>query len=152
MSSELFSLLSATDAAKRAQEKRTAEEERLRQLHATGDVHRAELIASLLNPDAVNVEEVLRRAAALIRTASEHGLYEVLAGRFPSETLSDHGRAIIANDPEWPSTLQGLPRALFDVWQEKLHPLGYGLRVEIIDYRNDLPGDVGSFLFWGRGD
>ncbi|MGI6246085.1 MAG: hypothetical protein ACOYJQ_09990 [Pseudochelatococcus sp.] len=149
MSSEAFSLPPAAEFAKKAQERREAERERLRQLHATGDVQRAELINSLLHTDRIDVEEVLRRAGTLIRSASDLGLNEVLIFRYPSETLEDHGRAIIANDPEWPGTLRGQPLALFNVWRERLKPLGYGLRVEILDYRNDLPGDVGSYLFWG---
>lgn len=151
MTSGAFSLPPATEFARRAADKRAEEEERRRQLHATGDIQRAELIDSLLQPKDIAVEEVLKRAAVLIRTASEHGLNEVLTNRFPAELLTDHGRAIIAGDPEWPSTLQGQPQLFYGIWHERLRPLGYGLRVEIIEYRNDLPGDVGSFLFWGAG-
>ncbi|MFC0217166.1 hypothetical protein FHS82_000918 [Pseudochelatococcus lubricantis] len=152
MTSEAFSLPPATEFARKAQEKREAERERLRQLHATGDAHRAEIVDSLLHADAINVDEVLRHTSTLIHAASEQGLNEVLVYRYPSETLMDHGRAIIANDPEWPETLRGQPLGLYNVWREHLKPLGYGMRVEILDYRNDLPGDVGSFLFWGSSE
>lgn len=149
MTDDAFDLPPAADFARRAADKRAEEEARRRELHETGDTQRAELIAALLQPKEVVAEEAARRVAALIRTASEHGLNEVSTGQFPSETLSDRGRAILVGDPSWPDTLQGRPRALYELWREHLKPLGYGLRVEIINYRNDLPGDVGVFLFWG---
>lgn len=149
MTDNTFDLPPAAEFARRAADKRAEEEARRQQLHQTGDTQRAELIDSLLQPKEVAVEEALRRVSVLVRTASEHGLNEVLVNRFPSETLADHGRAILAGDPSWPDTLQGQPRALYDIWRDHLKPRGYGLRVEIVDYRNDLPGDVGSFLFWG---
>lgn len=149
MTDNAFNLPPAVEFARRAADKRAEEEARRKQLHETGDTTRAELVASLLKPKEVVVEEALKRVAILIRTASEHGLNEVLTNRFPSETLTDHGRAILAGDSDWPQTLQGQPQVFYDVWREHLKPLGYGLRVEIIDYRNDLPGDVGAFLFWG---
>ncbi|MGV6872357.1 hypothetical protein ACUSIJ_06630 [Pseudochelatococcus sp. B33] len=149
MTDNAFNIPPAAEFAKRAADKRAEEEARRRHLHETGDTQREELVASLLKPKEVVVEEALRRVSVLVRTASEHGLNEVLTGRFPSETLADHGRAILAGDPEWPETLQGQPRVLYELWRDHLKPLGYGLRVEIINYRNDLPGDVGSFLFWG---
>lgn len=149
MTDNAFDLPPAAEFARRAADKRAEEEARRRQLHETGDTQRAELIASLLHPKEVALEEALRRVSVLVRAASEHGLNEVLINRFPSETLADHGRAILAGDQDWPETLQGQPRILYEIWREHLKPRGYGLRVEIVDYRNDLPGDVGSFLFWG---
>lgn len=149
MTDSAFNLPPATEFARRAADKRAEEEARRRSLHETGDTQRAELVASLLKPKEVIVEEALKRVSVLVRTASEHGLNEVLVNRFPSETLADHGRAILAGDSDWPDSLQGQPRMLYEIWRDHLKPLGYGLRVEIVDYRNDLPGDVGSFLFWG---
>ncbi|MFT0893070.1 hypothetical protein [Pseudochelatococcus sp. G4_1912] len=150
MTEASFSLPPATEFAHKAAEKRAAEEERRRQMHEIGDTHRAELIETLLGPQEINVDEVLRRAATLIRSASDQGLNEVLAFRYPCEILADHGRAIVGNDPDWPSSLRGRPLVLFNIWREHLRPLGYGLRAEILDYRNDVPGDAGSFLFWGN--
>lgn len=152
MASQAFSFPPAAEFAQKAREKREAEQERLRRLRADGDPSRAELIAFLLQTDRLDVDEVLKHTLTLIRSASEHGLNEVLLGRFPSEVLLDYGRAIIAGDPEWPGTLRGQLRLMYDVWRDRLKPLGYGLRVEILDYRNDLPGDVGSFLFWGGSE
>lgn len=152
MTTQAFSLPSAAEVARRARSVQEAEEKRLSQLHATGDAARAELIEALLQTDEFDVDEVLKRTATLIRSASERGLSEILVARFPSETLMDHGRAIIAGEPEWPGSLRGQPLVMYNVWRERLKPLGYGLRVEILDYRDDLPGDVGSFLIWGDGD
>lgn len=150
MTTATYAIPPAEEFARKAAEKRAAEEERRRQLNQSGDTQRAELVASLLEPQNLDVNEVLKRAAALIRSASDQGLNEVLAFRYPCEILADHGRAIVGNDPEWPKELRGRPLVLFNIWKEHLKPLGYGLRAEILNYRNDLPGDAGSFLFWGH--
>lgn len=149
MTEASFTIPPAVEFAQRAAEKRAAEAQRRRELHDTGDSQRAALIESLLGPQDLKVDEVLRRAATLIRSASDQGLNEVLAFRYPCEILADHGRAIVGNDPDWPSSLRGRPQILYNIWREHLKPLGYGLRAEILDYRNDVPGDAGSFLFWG---
>ncbi|MFC0220348.1 hypothetical protein FHS82_003735 [Pseudochelatococcus lubricantis] len=144
----------ATETAQNARQKREAEQERLRRFRASGDISvaRAELVESLLLPDDFKVDEAVRHVAILIRSASERGLIETLVYRFPSEVLADRGRAIIAGDADWPDSLRGQPLVMYNLWREHLKPLGYGLRIEILDYRNDLPGDVGAFMFWGAGD
>ena len=42
-------------------------------------------------------------------------------------------------EESWPDTLQGRPRKAYEFW---LQPLGYKLKVLIVDWPNGLPGDV----------
>jgi hypothetical protein len=83
-----------------------------------------------------------------VKTAATSGKTELMIGRFPSDFCTDHGRAINQAEPGWPDTLQGLPRQAYEVWKEKLQPLGYSLKAMIIDWPEGLPGDVGMYLTW----
>ncbi len=80
--------------------------------------------------------------------AARRGEARALVYRFPSEMLEDRGRAIIDRDPEWPETLRGQPRRVYEFWQKELAPRGYRLSARLLDYRDGLPGDVGFFLSW----
>ena len=86
------------------------------------------------------VDHATRAAAA--------GHWQILAMRFPSRLCSDHGRAIIAGDADWPDTLPQKPRALYDHWRREERGLGYHLSAAILDYPDGLPGDVGLILDW----
>ncbi len=83
-----------------------------------------------------------------LRLAAERGEGEMLVIRFPSELCTDHGRAINNSEEGWPDTLVGAPRQFYEVWKEKLHPLGYRLKALVVDWPNGFPGDVGVFLAW----
>ena len=48
----------------------------------------------------------------------------------------------------WESTLQGLPKELYEAWAKYFQPRGYKLRAEIVDFTGDRPGDVGMTLSW----
>ncbi len=80
--------------------------------------------------------------------AARRGETRALVYRFPSEMLEDRGRAIIDQDPEWPETLRGQPRKVYEFWKKELEPRGYKLTVRLLNYRDGLPGDVGFFLSW----
>ncbi len=80
--------------------------------------------------------------------AARRGETRALVYRFPSEMLEDRGRAIIDQDPEWPKTLRGQPRKVYEFWKRELEPRGYKLTVRLLNYRDGLPGDVGFYLSW----
>ena len=42
--------------------------------------------------------------------------------------------ASTSQKPDWPDTLTGVPRQVYEVWKETLQPLGYGLKAEIVDW------------------
>ena len=91
----------------------------------------------------------IRALLAKVKLAAERGERELLIGRFPVDLCTDHGRALNQSEPEWPDTLTGVPRQVYEVWKETLQPLGYGLKAEIVEWPEGLPGEAGLFLTWG---
>jgi hypothetical protein len=41
-----------------------------------------------------------------------------------------------------------LPKELYEFWNQHLRPLGYKLKVQIVDFPGGMPGDVGITLKW----
>ena len=91
---------------------------------------------------------ITRGLLAKVKTMAERGGNELLIGRFPVDLCTDHGRALNQSEPDWPETLTGVPRQVYEVWKETLQPLGYGLKAEIVDWPEGLPGEAGLFLTW----
>ncbi|MBI5261148.1 MAG: CBS domain-containing protein [Bradyrhizobium sp.] len=91
-------------------------------------------------------QHMLRNA----RAAAQKGDEEQLLLRFPSELCTDHGRAINAPDPSWPTTLRGLAAEVFMRWKKELQPQGFSLVARVVEFPDGLPGDIGLFLEWGR--
>jgi len=106
-----------------------------------------ELLRKLKSDDPID-EETLRAFLMRLKTVALTGANEIMIGRFPSELCTDHGRAINQGEDGWPDTLQGRPRKAYEAWKEKLRPLGYKLKVLIVDWPEGLPGDVGMYLTW----
>ena len=92
--------------------------------------------------------EWLRAFMNRVKFAAERGDNEMLIGRFPSELCTDRGRAINNTEAGWPETLVGRPLQAYEIWKEKLQPLGYGLKALIIEWPQGFPGDVGLYLTW----
>ena len=107
-----------------------------------------ELIDRLSKPSGVSDEERMRRAAAIINRAVSNGLVEVEVVRFPNKMCTDSGRAINQQEPGWEETLTGLPRELYQFWKTHLAPRGYGIKYQIADWPNGMPGDVSITLMW----
>ena len=61
----------------------------------------------------------------LVRTAVELGKTEALVYSFSSDLCSDGGRAINNAAPDWPDTLQGKARKLYDRYQQAIKQRGY---------------------------
>ena len=111
------------------------------------DKAKNELIQQLKSDEPISPERI-RAFTLRVRAAAEAGKNELLIGRFPSELCADHGRAINMAEPGWPETLIGRPKQAYLVWKEKLQPLGYQLKAQIIDWPDGVPGDVGLYLTW----
>ena len=120
-----------------AQHKRAAAEDRHR--HEIERLRRGSL-----RPE--DIRAVIQRCT----DAARAGQGSVLAYRFPSEVCLDGGRAINNGDPNWPATLAGQPRALYDYYQKVLRPAGYHIRATILNFPGGIPGDAGLFLSWVR--
>ena len=58
------------------------------------------------------------------------------------------GGEINDNGPDWPECLEGHAKKAYAYFEKELRPLGYKVRVEILDYPGGMPGNVGFFLSW----
>ena len=115
---------------------------------AEAEAEKKVLLEKLTKPSGVSDEEALRRVANIVERAAANGLTEVQVYRFPNMLCTDHGRAINQQEPGWETTLTGLPKEMYQFWDRRLRPLGYKLRVQIVDYPGGMPGDVGITLKW----
>jgi hypothetical protein len=115
---------------------------------AAAEAEKKMLLEKLTEPSGVSEEERTKRAAAIIERAAANGLTEVLVYRFPNALCTDRGRAINQQEPGWEKTLTGLPKELYEFWDRQLRPRGYKLRVQIVDFPDGIPGDVGITLKW----
>ena len=106
------------------------------------------LLEKITKPSGVSDEEALRRVAAIIERAVSNGLTEVQVYRFPNALCTDRGRAINQQEPGWETTLTGLPKEMYQFWDRQLRPRGYKIRVQIVDFPDGMPGDVGITLKW----
>jgi hypothetical protein len=106
------------------------------------------LIERLSKPSGLSDEEVMSKAASIIERASKNGLSEVEVYRFPNSLCTDRGRAINQLEPGWEKTLTGIPKEIYEFWDRCLRPLGYKLKVQIVDWSGGIPGDVGISLKW----
>ena len=112
------------------------------------DAEKNALMEKFSKPSGVSDEERMTRAAAIIQRAANNGQTEVFVGRFPNALCTDRGRAINQQEPGWEKTLTGLPKELYEFWDRQLRPRGYKLRVQIVDFPDGMPGDVGISLNW----
>ena len=116
--------------------------------HARAEAEKKELLDKLTKPSGVSDDEALKRVGIIVERAVSNGLTEVQVYRFPNALCTDHGRAINQQEPGWEKTLTGLPKEMYEFWDRKLRPLGYKLKVQIIDFPGGMPGDVGITLKW----
>jgi hypothetical protein len=115
---------------------------------AADEAEKKELIDKLTKPTGVSDEEALKRVAAIVERAVANGLTEVQVYRFPNTLCTDRGRAINQQESGWEATLTGVPKEIYEFWDRQLRPLGYKLKVQIIDFPGGMPGDVGITLKW----
>lgn len=97
-------------------------------------------------------DETWQRMIGNARVTAKKGEEEHLLLRFPAELCSDHGRAVNAPDPDWPSTLRGMAADIYLRWKAELRPHGFTLHARVVDFPDGVPGDIGLFLSWGHSD
>jgi len=137
---EAMQQLAIAEADKASQAMRQQERE---------EAEKKALLDKLSKPSGVSDEERMKRAAAIIQRAVKNGRSEVEVGRFPNTLFTDHGRAVNQQEPGWEKTLTGLPKELYDFWEQHLRPLGYKVRVQVVSFPGGMPGDIGITLKWG---
>jgi hypothetical protein len=92
--------------------------------------------------------EAIERFNAAVKNAAEQGQHEILIGQFPASWCSDGGRRINNSLEDWPDSLQGIAKEVYEYHQKNLAPLGYKMRVEVLNYPGGVPGDIGIFFRW----
>lgn len=92
--------------------------------------------------------EELKAVRTRVESAAARGEFQALIYTFPSSLCIDDGRAINSGDPDWPHTLQGKAKEMFDAWERHARRMGYRLKAEIVTFPGGIPGDVGFFLNW----
>jgi len=127
------------EAAKAAEEARRMREHEERQKALLEEFHK---------PPDRTPDQLMQMITTMVNRAAEEGQSEVQIYRFPNELCTDRGRAINNFDPDWPNTLTARPKLAYQFWHDRLRPLGFGLKAEILDYPGGMPGDVGLFLTW----
>jgi hypothetical protein len=115
---------------------------------AEAEAEKKLLLEKITKPSGVSDEEAMQRVAVIVNRAVSNGQTEVQVYRFPNALCTDHGRAINQQEPGWEKTLTGLPKEMYEFWDRRLRPLGYKLRVQIVDWPEGMPGDVGITLKW----
>ena len=118
------------------------------QSKARAEAEKKSLIEHLKKPSGVSDEEGIKRAVAIIERAVHNGKTEVQVYRFPNVLCADHGRAINQQEAGWEKTLTGVPKEIYELWYKHFRDKGYKLRVEILEFPNGMPGDVGMTLSW----
>jgi hypothetical protein len=129
-----------------AEAEKSSEEMRMRERE---EAEKKALIKRLTQPSGLSDDEVMKKAAVIIERAAKNGLTEVQVYRFPNSLCTDRGRAINQQEPGWETTLTGIPKEIYEFWDRQLRPLGYRLRVQVIDFSSGVPGDIGLSLKWG---
>ena len=92
--------------------------------------------------------EAIERFNAAVKKAAEQGQHEIMIGQFPASWCSDGGRRINNNLEDWPESLEGIAKQVYEYHVKNLAPLGYKMRVEVLNYPGGVPGDIGIFFRW----
>ena len=115
---------------------------------AAAEAEKRELIEELTKPSGLTEDEKIKRASTVIQRAVRNGLHEVQVYRFPNILCTDRGRAINQMEKGWENTLTGVPKEIYQLWQDYLQPRGYKIAYQIIDFPGGVPGDIGVILSW----
>jgi len=124
-----------TAAAREALEKKHRAEQEQKELH---DVFMRQEIGL----------EAIERFNLAVRKAAEQGRHEIMIGQFPAAWCTDGGRRINNNAEDWPESLQGIAKRAYEYHLQHLAPLGYKMHVQVLNYPDGMPGDIGIFFRW----
>lgn len=144
------SSLSADGIRALIKSRKDEEAEKQRAHEAEARAQRETLHASFMEQDIK--PEAMDNLAAVVRKAVDMGEKQALVMRFPSDWLSDQGRAVTNHADNWPDTLTGFAKRGHDYFVKELAPRGFQIRAEILDWPGGMPGDVGFFLTWKNPD
>lgn len=137
---------SAEELRKQALEKRLAEMEREKNKRMASGEDLAEFTEDFFRKHVGDSERAMIRR--MVMNAVADGKLEAMVYTFPSSFCTDGGRAINNFEPDWPNTLQGKAREIYDLFTKVAEPQGYKLRAMVINFPGGIPGDIGFFLNW----
>ena len=115
---------------------------------AAADAEKKTLIETLGKPSGLSEREKVKLASSVIQRAVRNSLTEVLLYRFPNILCTDKGRAINQHEAGWERTLTGIPREIFQLWNDHLKSRGYRISYQTIDFTGGMPGDIGITISW----
>jgi hypothetical protein len=141
-------LPNAKEIQKQAALKEAEKADQQAQMLAAVEAEKRALTERLSKPSGLSEEEKVKLASTVIQRAVRNGLTEVQVYRFPHSLCTDRGRAINQQEPGWESTLTGVPKEVYRLWDKYFRPRGYKLKVQIVDWPGGLPGDIGMTLSW----
>ena len=136
---DLRQRMAEREAAKAAEEARHMREQEEHQKAVMEEFHR---------PPERTPEQLLQLITTLVDRAADQGQSEVQIYRFPNELCTDRGRAINNFEEGWDKTLTGRPQLAYEFWHDRLRPLCFGLKAEVLEYPGGMPGDIGFSLTW----
>ncbi len=117
-------------------------------MRAEAQAEKKALIDQLSKPSGISDEEAIGRGIKIIERAMDSRMTEVEVFRFSNQLCTDKGRAINQQEPGWEKTLTGAPQEIYQLWVKYFRPRGYKLKVQIVDFPDDMPGDIGMTLSW----
>ncbi|MFL5011325.1 hypothetical protein [Rhizobium sp.] len=139
-------MLSAEELRQKALELQLIEMEREDKIKAREAKKHAEFVDDFFRKHVGDKErDIIRR---VVMKAAADGKSEAMVYSFPSSFCTDSGRAINSARPEWPTTLQGKAKEIYDLFIEVARPHGYKLKAMVISFPGGMPGDIGFFLNW----
>jgi hypothetical protein len=139
---------SAADIKRRMADREAAKAAQELQHMREQEEHQKKIMEEFHAPPDRTPEQLMTLMTTLVDRAADQGHTEVQIYRFPNELCTDRGRAINNFEEGWDKTLTGRPKLAYEFWHDRLRPLGFGLKAEIIDYPGGMPGDVGFSLTW----
>lgn len=142
-------LPSAKEILKQSALREAEKAEEFMRAQAAAEAEKRELVEELTKHSGLSEEEKIKRASTVIQRAVRNGLHEVQVYRFPNVLCTDRGRAINQMEAGWEKTLTGIPKEIYQLWQDYLQPRGYKIAYQIIDFPGGVPGDIGITLSWG---
>ena len=122
-------LPSAKEIQKQSALKEAEKAKEFMRAKAAAEAEKRELIEELAKPTGLSEEEKIKRASAVIQRAVRNGLHEVQVYRFPNIICTDRGRAINQMEAGWEKTLTGIPKEIYQLWQDYLQPRGYKIAI-----------------------
>jgi hypothetical protein len=142
-------LPTAKEIQKQAALKEAEKAEEQARAVAAAEAEKRALTDQLSKPSGLSEDEKIKLASTIIQRAVRNGLHEVQVYRFPNVLCTDRGRAINQREAGWEKTLTGIPKEIYQLWQDHLRSRGYKIAYQVIDFPGGMPGDIGVTLSWG---